>query len=163
MTGRGVTKTCLRGVWLDAAPAFGQPLAMIVRFLPALGGIALSASLWCIGPVQAQSLADQPMVEVVMPDLSGDAVIGARVFAARCAECHGANGTGNQAKGPPLIHKIYEPSHHADYAFELAVAQGVIQHHWSFGNMPAVDGVTGAEVRAVIAFVRQVQQANGIR
>ena len=43
-----------------------------------------------------------------------------------------------------------------------AVAVGVRQHHWSFGNMPAVKDVSSDQVGKIIAFVRAVQRANGI-
>ncbi len=36
-----------------------------------------------------------------------------------CARCHGMAGRGTNM-GPPLVHKIYEPSHHADFAFMRA-------------------------------------------
>ena len=63
---------------------------------------------------------------------------------------------------PPLIHKIYEPSHHGDESFQRAVAVGVRAHHWKFGNMPAIEGLTRGDVKAIIAYVRELQEANGI-
>lgn len=69
---------------------------------------------------------------------------------------------GKQGFGPPLVHKIYEPSHHGDAAFQVAAAQGVRAHHWRFGNMPPQDGVTAGDVTAIIAYVRELQRANGI-
>jgi len=86
---------------------------------------------------------------------------GSSIFAAKCATCHGINASGGQG-GPPLIHKIYEPDHHADGAFVMAVRRGVRQHHWSFGSMPQVDGVTDDDFRAIIAYVRAPQAENGI-
>ena len=79
----------------------------------------------------------------------------------RHAACHGANAAGTEA-GPPLVHKIYEPSHHGDYAFEMAVANGVRAHHWRFGDMPPQPAMTKADLQNVIAYVREVQRANGI-
>ncbi|MEC7764258.1 MAG: cytochrome c [Pseudomonadota bacterium] len=102
------------------------------------------------------------MVAVSMPDLDGDALIGQRAFASTCASCHGPNAGGIDGAGPPLIHKIYEPGHHGDMAFYLAAARGVTAHHWTFGNMPPVEGITEAEVAAIVTFVRSVQRANGI-
>ncbi len=46
-------------------------------------------------------------------------------------------------KVPRLVHKIYEPNHHADFAFQRAAAQGVKAHHWKFGNMPKIEGRDG--------------------
>ena len=104
-----------------------------------------------------------PMVEVQVPEtLSGQAQIGQRGFEGLCAQCHGENAAGRQGIGPPLVHRIYEPSHHADAAFLLAAQNGVRAHHWNFGNMPPVEGVTRADVIAITAYVRELQRANGI-
>jgi len=87
---------------------------------------------------------------------------GAALFAMNCAACHGSDAAGSD-KGPPLVHKIYEPSHHNDGSFYRAVHQGVRRHHWSFGDMPPVPGVSDAEVGQIIAYVRDLQRAAGIR
>ena len=101
--------------------------------------------------------------EVVAPsELSANAQIGKRVFEANCVACHGANGAGQDGKAPPLVHKIYEPSHHGDEAFQRAAAVGVISHHWRSGNMPAVEGITRADVTMIVTYIREVQRANGI-
>jgi len=63
---------------------------------------------------------------------------------------------------PPLVHKIYEPNHHGDMAFLMAARNGVRAHHWKFGNMPPVEGITDAEVITIVAYVRALQRANGI-
>nr|WP_246100898.1 cytochrome c [Palleronia caenipelagi] len=103
------------------------------------------------------------LADVVVPDtLSANAQVGKVAFEAKCAECHGENAAGKDKAGPPLIHKIYEPSHHGDASFLLAAQNGVRAHHWSFGNMPAVDGVTDGDVKSIIAYVRELQRANGI-
>lgn len=92
----------------------------------------------------------------------GDAVArGEAVFERHCAACHGEAGTGTAA-GPPLVHEVYEPGHHADEAFQRAVADGVAQHHWDFGPMPPVPGLSGDEVDDVIAYVRDRQREAGI-
>ncbi len=104
-----------------------------------------------------------PIVEVTVPELSGQALIGERAFTAKCAACHGKNAAGQDGVAPPLVHKIYEPSHHGDAAFLLAARIGVRSHHWRFGNMPPVKDVTDAEIKTIIAYVRTLQQANGIR
>jgi mono/diheme cytochrome c family protein len=104
-----------------------------------------------------------PIVEVTLPEtLSAEAQMGKRAFDAVCAACHGTNAAGNKAAGPPLVHKIYEPSHHGDMSFVLAVQQGVRAHHWRFGNMPPQDGLTKADVAGIITYVRELQRANGI-
>ena len=64
--------------------------------------------------------------------------------------------------GPPLVHNIYNSGHHADASFHFAVRAGARQHHWRFGDMPPQEQVTDDEVPAIIAYVRELQQANGI-
>ncbi len=104
------------------------------------------------------------MASVSLPDsYSGNAQIGARVYEAKCASCHGENAQGQQGVAPPLIHKIYEPSHHGDEAFQRAVALGVQAHHWPFGNMPPVEGLSRGDVAMIVAYIRETQQANGIQ
>ncbi|QDG78181.1 cytochrome c [Labrenzia sp. PHM005] len=104
----------------------------------------------------------QAMVEVVVPPLDGTTKLGERAYNENCASCHGSNAAGQQGIAPPLVHKIYEPSHHADGSFFLAVKQGVRAHHWQFGNMPPVEGLTRRNVELIVAYVRLVQRANGI-
>ena len=98
---------------------------------------------------------------ITIPDLAGDAARGLDVFAANCVSCHGAHATGTDS-GPSLVHIIYEPSHHGDGAFYAAVRNGVRQHHWPFGDMPPVPGVTDEETGFVIAYIRTLQRANAI-
>ena len=82
-------------------------------------------------------------------------------FAKHCGQCHGTNATGTD-KGPPLVHRYYVPSHHADFSFVRAVRQGVRQHHWRFGNMPPQPEVSKEEIDSIILYVRELQRANGI-
>lgn len=86
---------------------------------------------------------------------------GEQLFAANCAVCHGPVAEGT-ATGPPLVHVIYEPGHHSDESFQLAVARGVQAHHWDFGPMPAVSGLSREEVADIIAYVRGLQREAGI-
>lgn len=82
-------------------------------------------------------------------------------FKANCAACHGPGAVGTD-HGPPLVHKIYEPNHHGDAAFQRAAANGVKAHHWEFGNMPKIDGVTPEDVDAIVKYVRWLQRQAGI-
>ena len=102
------------------------------------------------------------LANVSVPALSAAATKGEKIFNQNCAVCHGKNAGGVDGAGPPLVHQIYEPSHHADMSFQLAVKQGVRQHHWNFGNMPSIEGVGQGDVDAIIAYVRELQRANGI-
>ena len=82
-------------------------------------------------------------------------------FDANCAECHGQNAAGSD-RGPSFVHKIYSPNQHADGAFYGAAMLGAVQHHWRFGNMPAQPQVNNNDVAAIVQYVRELQQANGI-
>jgi mono/diheme cytochrome c family protein len=86
---------------------------------------------------------------------------GERLFTESCARCHGARASGTES-GPPLVHRIYEPSHHADFAFQQAARLGVRAHHWRFGDMPPVTGVDTAAVGRIIGYVRWLQRKAGI-
>lgn len=86
---------------------------------------------------------------------------GDQLFHSLCAQCHGTAAKGGE-QGPPLVHKIYEPSHHADLAFHWAVRDGVRQHHWKFGNMPPIKDASPEDVGHIIAYIRGKQRAAGI-
>jgi cytochrome c553 len=86
---------------------------------------------------------------------------GAPLYAQHCARCHGEQGKGTNV-GPPLLHKYYEPNHHADIAFYRAVSKGVAAHHWNFGDMPPVAGVAPEQAGHIIAHIRAMQRAAGI-
>ena len=89
-------------------------------------------------------------------------VEGERRYNRNCRPCHGPFGTGGDT-GPPLVHEIYEPGHHSDAAFSLAITRGVRGHHWTFGNMPAMPEMDTTEIAGVTAYVRWLQQKAGIR
>ena len=106
--------------------------------------------------------AARPIAEVRVPTLSATATAGEAVFDANCAACHGDNAAGRDGAGPPLVHKIYEPSHHSDIAFQIAAKHGMRAHHWKFGDMPPVAGVSADEVAHITAYVRMLQRRAGI-
>jgi mono/diheme cytochrome c family protein len=133
--------------------------------------IALAAGAWYVmqsRPTQTSTIAEAPlrdgaMVSVSLPaQLSEQEQMGNRAYDAFCAACHGANAQGQDGVAPPLVHSIYEPNHHGDMAFVLAAQNGVRAHHWRFGDMPPVEGVTKADVLSVVAYVRALQRENGI-
>lgn len=110
---------------------------------------------------RANEPGGSPVVPVEVPELSPVAQSGLAAFEANCASCHGIHAAGTE-QGPPLVHRYYEPGHHADVAFVLASQRGVQQHHWNFGDMPAQPQVTRPQIEAIIRYVRELQRANGI-
>ncbi len=86
---------------------------------------------------------------------------GKTLFEENCSVCHGPAGDGTD-QGPPLVHIIYEPNHHADAAFILAARNGVRAHHWRFGDMAPLPGVTDAMVQEIVGYIRWLQRQVGI-
>ncbi len=115
-------------------------------------------------PPDTSALSDgDPIAEVAVPaEFSVLAASGQQAFESVCASCHGKNATGLEGLAPPLVHKIYEPSHHSDEAFFRAAEFGVKAHHWRFGDMPPVEGLTRGDVKGIVAYVRELQRENGI-
>lgn len=103
------------------------------------------------------------LANVKVPDLTSHAELGKVAYDTNCAACHGANAAGNDGVAPPLVHKIYEPSHHSDAAFLLAAKNGVRAHHWRFGNMPPIRDIDDQDVAYITQYVRELQRANGIQ
>ena len=95
-------------------------------------------------------------------ELSQSALMGRQDFNDNCASCHGLSGTGSDS-GPPLVHQIYNPGHHPDESFFRAVQFGSPQHHWRFGAMPPQPQVSERQVSGIIAYIRGLQSASGVR
>ena len=140
-------------------------------------GIAITAVLAAAGVAYAMwsptsqtaatdtliSIEEGALADVLLPKiLSQNAQIGKLGFEAKCATCHGLNAAGQDGVAPPLVHIIYEPTHHGDETFQRAVAVGVRGHHWPFGDMPPVEGIPRGDVTMIVAYVRELQRANGI-
>jgi mono/diheme cytochrome c family protein len=117
-------------------------------------GVALPLLAGCEGRPEVRADFDPGPVPAELAD-------GERLYNANCARCHGPLAVGTDV-GPPLVHVVYEPNHHADIAFQRAVAFGVAAHHWRFGNMPPVSGLDESEVKRITAYVRWLQRKAGI-
>lgn len=88
--------------------------------------------------------------------------LGKNLFEKNCSSCHGVSGKGTD-KGPPFMHKIYEPSHHGDEAFYRAALNGVKAHHWKFGDMPPVPGIERRDIDKILPYLRWSQRQIGIK
>ena len=104
-------------------------------------------------PVDSKRLAG---LKAPSAHLAGEAL-----YNANCSGCHGLNAGGTD-HGPPLVDAVYRPGHHGDAAFLLAVKLGVKAHHWRFGDMPPLPGITDADMPYVTGYVRWLQREMGI-
>jgi mono/diheme cytochrome c family protein len=121
-------------------------LVVVIAVVSALGA--------CSADETASTTSSTTLVD---PDTPPD---GASLYVASCGECHGDDLRGT-VKGPSHLSIVYEPNHHSDDSFRSAIANGVPAHHWDFGDMPPVPGLTTAEVDAIIAYVREQQELHG--
>ena len=88
--------------------------------------------------------------------------LGKNLFEKNCSSCHGVNGGGTD-KGPTFMHAFYKPNHHGDASFYRASINGVKAHHWNFGDMPPVEGISERTVGKIVPYIRWMQVQNGIR
>lgn len=109
----------------------------------------------------ALSLFSGPAARSAAFKLPAELQSGEGKFNTFCARCHGPEATGTK-QGPPLVHKIYEPNHHGDAAFQRAAAYGVRAHHWQFGDMPKIEGVKPEDIDQIVKYVRWLQRQAGI-
>lgn len=136
-----------------------MPPYKVIAGIFVLVGLAIGY-IWISTTEQAS--IGSPIVEVKIASLTQQAKIGEGSFVANCASCHGINAVGKDGIAPPLIHIIYEPSHHGDQSFYRAAKIGVRAHHWPFGNMPPVDDVSDMQLANIIYYIRELQRTNGI-
>ncbi|MEP6887126.1 MAG: c-type cytochrome [Nitrospirales bacterium] len=121
---------------------------------------ALIVSVLC-SALLAVSVFAAPVAQSAASKLPAEFQPGEGKFNALCARCHGPEASGTK-QGPPLVHKIYEPNHHGDVAFQRAAANGVRAHHWQFGDMPKIEGVKPEDVEQIVKYVRWLQRQAGI-
>ena len=131
------------------------PMTSKLRVGVCVLGLGLLAACDSTQPTQPT----QPTVSSAVP---AEFQVGETTFNANCAVCHGKQAAGTD-HGPPLVHKVYEPNHHGDPAFQHAAANGVKAHHWEFGNMPKISAVTPADVDQIVKYVRWLQRQAGIQ
>lgn len=137
-------------------------LSRKLAILGPLGVLALVAALALAGACAEEEAPRPAPTPVASPAATAVPILdGETLFRQTCAVCHGVDLQGT-AQGPPFIDRLYHPNHHSDAAFRLAVQRGVIAHHWPFGNMPKIEGLSEQQVEAIIAYVRAQQQEAGL-
>ena len=87
--------------------------------------------------------------------------MGQLLYQQYCSACHGSD-LGGTNQGPPLVHPFYKPSHHGDDSFYRAALKGVRQHHWNFGDMPPVAGMTAKKMDQLLPYLRYYQQQKNL-
>lgn len=128
------------------------------------GGPGASASAPPVQPGTGDgggTIAEQVGGDVAGPATPAEFSKGETLFKADCAACHGQEAMGTD-HGPPLVHPIYQPDHHSDASFYLAIRNGARSHHWMFGNMPPVQGVSDEDATRIVAYIRWLQHTAGI-
>lgn len=101
--------------------------------------------------------ADQFNIPAQDPTLVAEGDV---LYQASCAACHGSDLRGTDI-GPSHLSVVYQPGHHSDAAFILAARNGVRSHHWQFGNMAPVEGLSDTDLERIVAFVRESQRTSG--
>ena len=129
-----------------------------------IGGVVLTVtksntSGGAPGHSTPQSAAFAPS-NVALPAFNLTEKRGEAAFNTNCAQCHGEKATGTQ-QGPPFLHVVYKAGHHGDQSFFFAAQNGVRAHHWPYGDMPPQPHVSAGDLKAIVTYIRALQQANG--
>ena len=150
-------------------PLNWQPRRIAPAGVAALAAVLLFLATACPGddPAPSSTATPTPTAETPTPTPTStpesrfSGVDGRALYGQACAVCHGQalEGTNN---GPTFLDRIYAPGHHADISFMFAIERGVRAHHWNFGNMAPVEGLTQRQVLAIIGFIREQQREAGI-
>ncbi len=109
----------------------------------------------------APTFAQRPPPPQPSPGLAPNQALGKPLYDKNCAVCHGQTLAGSD-KGPPFLHFVYVPAHHGDASFQMAVKYGSRAHHWKFGDMQPLPGLSPDDVAHITAYVRSVQRRAGI-
>ncbi|PKM44741.1 MAG: cytochrome C [Gammaproteobacteria bacterium HGW-Gammaproteobacteria-1] len=133
---------------------------MLIRHLHKTCCVVLVALALGLAPAAAPA---QPwQIPKPSPGLTPNPAKGMAMYAQTCAACHGRDMRGTD-QGPPFLHRVYEPSHHSDAAFQLAVRNGVRAHHWNFGDMAPLPELNPDDVAHIAAYIRMEQRRSGFR
>ncbi len=139
----------IRGLWTGAAVLFCSVAGTSCSEEPGTRAV----------PVPTDEI--QVVIRGIAATSPPEVAQGKALFEQNCSVCHGPAADGT-TQGPPLVHIIYEPSHHADAAFILAARNGVRAHHWRFGDMPPLPDVGDETVTEIVGYIRWLQRQVGI-
>ena len=146
-------------------PRDWKPRRIAPAAVAALAAVVLLLATACTGgDDDAAAPTATPTAEPTQtpaPESRFSGVDGRSLYGQACSVCHGQALEGTNA-GPTFLNRVYAPGHHADISFMFAIERGVRSHHWNFGNMAPVDGLTQEQVLAIIGFIREQQREAGI-
>ena len=131
-------------------------ILQMIRWMP----IAILAGFWFLPGCNTDKGEISPAT--LTSDLPKEHAKGEAAFNRYCASCHGKAAAGTD-HGPSFINRIYEPNHHGDASFFLAPRRGVRAHHWNFGDMPRIEGVSDSELKQIVGYIRWLQRQAGIQ
>ena len=123
---------------------------------PAASPAAATASSTVTADVSRAAAPGTPLVATADPSIDAG-----RLFAANCARCHGGDMKGT-ADGPSLLDRAYLLIFHPDEEYIRAVLEGVPAHHWEYGDMPRIEGLSRADAIALTAHIRAAQRSAGL-
>ena len=126
-----------------------------------IGGVLVGGLLVMVAGRGSDRGSERGAGDIVIPEFSPIAQAGNQLYNEFCAACHGENAAGTQA-GPTFLNRIYRAGHHPNETFMRVPFQGARAHHWGFGDMPPVEGITQDQVLKIVHYVRELQRANGI-
>ena len=135
---------------------------MIRYALGAAGLFAAPVAIYLTVTAESEPEHGLEQGQFVIPHFSTTAYEGREHFAAHCGKCHGAYGEGTDL-GPMLVHSLYAPKSFPDDRIVAAATEGATARHWPFGDMPAIETVSELQLAQITSFLREVQEANGIK
>ncbi len=130
-------------------PMITAGVVLAVVAIVALGGNSSPRD-----PMTGQSGFDIPVQDTAL------VAEGEVLYRASCAACHGIDLRGT-AVGPSQLSVVYQPGHHSNESYISAAFNGVPAHHWEFGDMAPMPGLTQDDMDRIIAYIRENQRIEG--
>jgi mono/diheme cytochrome c family protein len=128
----------------------------------AIGGVYMVYDEYSAGGAIQAAQKQTSLVHVVTKpsNMSSTAQLGENVYNYRCRSCHGPLGLG-AVGGPPLATGEFAESIYPDTQMAQAILSGAPQKNYDYGRMPAQPDISDQDLRATIAFLREIQTLHG--
>ena len=97
-----------------------------------------------------------------IPELNAVEMRGREAFNSLCADCHGADGTGDTDIGPPLMHPYYRKDLLSDEDIIKAIGRGTPEDKWKYGHMPAQIDVSNEQALEIVEFYNALRRVNNL-